>query len=87
MEEKNGTDRGEESTQGEKWQKLKMLIGVISKGEAAQGREGSRAAHRRTRLCEESLCLRDKVERRKREGRRVGAITIQIVENNKIPHR
>lgn len=72
---------------GEKWQKLKMLIGVISKGEAARGREGSRAADRQTRLCEESLCLRDKVERRKREGKKAGAIMIQMVENNKIPHR
>lgn len=71
----------------EKWQKLKMLIGMISEGEAAQGREGSRVADRRTRLCEERLCLRDKVERRKREGRRAGAIVIQMVENNKIPYR
>lgn len=87
MNERNEIDTEEKRALGEKWQKLKMLIGVISKGEAAQGREGSRAADRQTRLCEESLCLRDKVERRKREGRRAGAIMIQIVENNKIPHR
>ena len=55
-----------------------------------QNREGKEAewqTDRQTRLCEESLCLRDKVERRKREGRRAGAVMIQIVENNKIPHR
>lgn len=71
----------------EKWQKLKMLISVISKGEAAQGKGRKQSNSRQTRLCEESLCLRDKVKRRKREGRRVGAIMIQIVENNKIPYR
>lgn len=41
----------------EKQQTLKMLIGAISKGEAAQEREGSRQAG----LCEESL--RDKVKK------------------------
>lgn len=69
----------------------KMVIGMISKGEAAQGREGSRGPDRQkdknTRLCEGSLCLRDKVEQRNREQRREGAIMIQIVENNKIPQR
>ncbi len=62
-------DRGGEESTGTKVAKLKMLIGMISKGEAAQGREGSRAVDRQTRLCEESQCLRDKVESRKREGR------------------
>ncbi len=80
-------DTEEKKSTGRKVAKLKMLIGMISKGEAAQGREGSRTADRQTRLCEESQCLRDKVESRKREGRRAGAIMIQIVENNKIPHR
>lgn len=50
-----------------------MLIGVISKGEAAQGREGSRAADRQTRLLEESLCLRDKVERKEEGGKESGS--------------
>lgn len=67
------------------WQIFKkMLIGVISKGEAGQGREGT-LADRQTDMG--SLCLRDKVERRNREGRRKAAIMIQIVENNKIPQR
>lgn len=46
---------------GEKWQKLKMLIGVISKGEAVQGREGSRVADRQRhtdrRGCEWKACV------------------------------
>lgn len=49
-------------------------------------REGKEAlADRQTDIG--SQCLRDKVERRNREGRRESAITIQIVENNKIPQR
>lgn len=48
MREKSETDTEEKKALGEKWQKLKMLIGVISKGEAEQGREGSGAADRQT---------------------------------------
>lgn len=50
-----------------------------------KGRKQSNS--RQTSLYEESLCLRDKVKRRKRKGRRVGTIVIQIVANNKIPYR
>lgn len=46
VKDKNETDTEKKKALVEKWQKLKMLIGVISEGEAAQGREGSRAAGR-----------------------------------------
>lgn len=45
------------TTRGEKWQKLKMLIGVISKGEAAQGREGNRAADRQGCVRKACVCV------------------------------
>lgn len=85
VKEENKTDRGQ--TAGETWQELKMLIGVIRKGEAAEGREGSGEADRETRLWKASQCLRDKVKERKRERGRAAVIVIQIVGNNKIPHR
>lgn len=51
-----------------------------------QAREGKEALADR-QMDMGSLCLRDKVEKRNREGRRKAAIMIQIVENNKIPQR
>lgn len=66
-----------------------MLIGAISQGEATHGREGSRAAGRRTeirtRLCEKRCVCVTRWRGgagRQQKGR---AVLIQIVENNKIP--
>lgn len=53
---KRDRHRGEQQALGELWQKLKMLIGVISKGEAAEGRGRKQSGRRDRQCCEESRC-------------------------------
>lgn len=55
--EKNERHTGGKGALTEKWQMLKMLIGVISKGEAAQEREGSKAADRQSCMRKAYACV------------------------------